>query len=129
MSFDGVSPNDTPDRATPLGTSTTADITVWITNNAIGGADNASNYFVFRSAPMSGTFIFRGCFAPPLTGMTASLWKVKDAKQELPPVATQASAPDGPKSACLTFDQTVLEPGTVYLFGLTATGGAGLYSL
>jgi hypothetical protein len=31
--------------------------------------------------------------------------------------------------ACLTFDQTVLEPNTVYLFGLTATGGAGQYSL
>src|ERR1700722_11007798 len=49
VAFASVPPNDTPDTATPLGTSTTADVVVWITGNAIGGPGNASNYFVFRS--------------------------------------------------------------------------------
>jgi hypothetical protein len=129
VSFQSVEPNDTPQEATPLGTSTMGDVTVWMTNNTIGGDGNRSNYFVFTSGPTSGTFIFRGCFDSPITGMTATLWKVVDSSEQLPPVATASSVPDGPGMACLTFDQTVLEPNTVYLFGLTATGGAGQYSL
>jgi hypothetical protein len=129
VAFQSIEPNDTPQEATPLGTSTTGDVTVWISGNAIGGSGNASNYFVFRSGPTPGTFIFRGCFNSPIDGMTATLWRVVDSAARLPPVATASSTPDGPTSACLTFDQTVLDANTVYLFGLTATGGAGEYSL
>jgi len=130
VAFQSVVPNDTPARATPLGTSTMNDVTVWVTNNAIGGASNASNYFVFRSGPSSGMFVFEGCFQAPLETMTATLWKVDaSGSEQLPPVGTAASKPDGDASACLTFSETVLEANTVYLFGLTATGGAGEYSL
>jgi hypothetical protein len=129
IAFKQLFPDDTPGQATPLGTSTMSDVTVWITDNMIGGTGNASNYFVFRSGPATGTFIFRGCFDSPITGMTAGLWRVVDGKQQTPPVGTATSTPDGPTMQCLVFDQSVLAPDTVYLFGLTATGGAGLYSL
>jgi hypothetical protein len=121
--------NDTPETATPLGTSTTPDVTVWVGDNQIGQANHKSNYFVFRSGPASGTFLFRGCFSSPLEGLTASLWKVKNGEELLPAVETQSSTADGKNLQCLDFDQPVLEANTVYLFGLTATKGAGLYSL
>jgi hypothetical protein len=148
VAFQSVAPNDTPQQATPLGISTTGNVIVWIANNAIGGTDNASNYFVFQSGPTSGTFLFSGCFGAPITSMTATLWKVVDSAQQLPPVATASSTPDESEagspdgatdgstdaepptaSACLTFDQAVLEANIIYLFGLTATGGAGLYNI
>jgi hypothetical protein len=130
VAFQSVAPNDTPEDATPLGTSTMGDVTVWATNNTIGGAGNESNYFVFRSGPTSGTFLFRGCFGVPLTGMTATLWEVVNGAEQLPPVGTQSATVDEDAAqACLNFDQAVLVPNTVYLFGLTATGEAGLYSL
>ncbi len=130
VAFASVPPNDTPDTATPLGTSTTADVVVWITGNAIGGPGNASNYFVFRSGPTAGQFSFDGCFGLPITGMTGGLWKVLDAKQQLPPVATWKSTGDGDAGmGCLSNAVAALEPSTGYLFGLTATGGAGEYAL
>jgi hypothetical protein len=129
INFDNVPPNDTPQKATRLGTSSTGDVTVWITDNSIGGKDNESNYFVFRSGPQAGVFLFTGCFSPPLTGMTGTLWKVEGGTARLPPVESANSTADGPTLQCLDFDQPVLEPNTVYLFGLTATGGAGTYAL
>ncbi len=130
LAFDNVPPNDTPDQATPLGTSTLADVTVWMGNNHIGGEGNAANYFVFRSAPTPGKFAFNGCYTPPITGLTARLWKVVDARAEDPPVATWKSAKDGDAgTGCLTNESAALEAGTVYLYGLTALGGAGTYSL
>ncbi len=129
VAFASVPPNDTPDTATPLGTSTTGDVTVWITGNAIGGPGNASNYFVFRSGPSAGQFAFDGCFASPITAITAGLWKVVAAKQQQPPVATWTSVPEGNGMGCLSNEVAMLEPDTVYLYGLTATGGAGQYAL
>jgi hypothetical protein len=131
IGFQNVLPNDTPQKATPLGTSiaTNGMLPVWINNNLIGGPRAKSNYFVFRSSSMTQEFIYRGCFTLPIKTMKATLWKVVDHAEQLPPVAVSTSAMDGPGSACLDFDATVLEPNTVYLFELTATGGAGLYSL
>src|ERR1700678_1519715 len=63
--FTNVPPNDTPDQATPLGTSTMADVTVWIVSNDIGGSADPANYFVFRSGPAAGQFAFAGWFGPP----------------------------------------------------------------
>jgi hypothetical protein len=129
VAFNSVPPNDTPDKATPLGTSTTADVTVWITSNAIGGSSNPANYFVFRSGPSAGQFSFDGCFGPPITSMTAGLWKVADAQLVLPPVATWASVGDSSAGGCLSNAVAALDANTVYVWGLTATGGAGQYSL
>jgi hypothetical protein len=131
IAFQNVSPNDTPQDATPLGTSvaTNGFLPVWITNNTIGGPDNRSNYFVFRSSTTPQEFIYKGCFDLPLKGMTGTLWKVVDHAEHLPPVGSAKSTPDGLKSQCLEVDNIMLEPNTVYLFELTATGGAGLYSL
>lgn len=130
VAFASVPPNDTPDTATPLGTSTTGDVVVWITGNAIGGPGNASNYFVFRSGPTAGQFSFDGCFGLPITGMTGGLWKVVDATQQLPAVVTWKSTGDGDAGmGCLSNEVASLEPNTGYLFGLTATGGAGEYAL
>jgi hypothetical protein len=127
--FNNVSPNDTPGQATPLGTSTLADVAVWIGNNAIGGPGNASNYFVFRTSPAAGTFGFDGCFTSPITSLDASLWKVVEAQPIMPAVASwSATASDG-GPGCLSSDTAPLEASTVYLYGLTATGGAGTYSL
>jgi hypothetical protein len=123
--FTSVPPNDTPDQATPLGTATTADVTVWIVGNDIGGSANPANYFVFRSGPAAGQFAFDGCFGPPITSLTAELSQVVDAQQKLPPLATWTSTPDG----CLSNATAPIEAATVYLFGLTATGGAGSYAL
>jgi hypothetical protein len=130
VAFTNAPPNDTPETATPLGTSTTANVTVWITGNAIGGASNPSNYFVFRSGPSAGTFAFDGCFAPPITGMTGGLWRVVDGKQQLPAVATWNSTGDGDAGrGCLANESAAMTANTIYLFGLTATGGAGQYAL
>jgi hypothetical protein len=131
IAFQNVSPNNTPQDATPLGTSVATNglLPVWITNNAIGGPGNQSNYFVFRSSAMPQEFIYRGCFDPPLKGMTGTLWKVVDHAEQLPPLGSAVSTPDSSMSQCLEVDNIVLEPNTVYLFQLTATGGAGLYSL
>jgi hypothetical protein len=132
VAFASEPPNGTPAQATPLGTSTTGNVTVWVTSNAIGGSD-PSNYFVFRSGPTPGEFAFDGCFGAPLTSLTAGLWKVVDVKpetpqQQEPPVAMWTSEVEG-GTGCFSNATAPLEAGTVYLFGLTATGGAGFYSL
>ena len=124
IAFVNDAQNDTPDRATPLGTSTTNDVTVWGGENNIGGSTSA-NYFVFRSGPGAGQFAFDGCFTAPVTSMTAALWKVVDQKQVEPALATWATGSDD----CFASSSAPIEGSTVYLFGLTATGGAGSYSL
>jgi len=131
IAFENVSPNDTPQDATPLGTSTATNgvLPVWVTSNAIGGSGNQSNYFVFRSSATPQQFIYRGCFNSPLEGMTGTLWKVVDHAEQLPPLGSAVSTPDSPTSQCLVVDNIVLEPNTVYLFELAATGGAGSYAL
>jgi hypothetical protein len=129
IAFDNVPPNDTPDQATPLGTSTMADVTVWITGNAIGGKGNEANYFVFRSGPAAGQFAFNGCFTKPIASMDVNLWKVVEAKVLTPPVATWTATLDDAGMGCLDNEGAKLEASTVYLFGLTATGGAGTYAL
>jgi hypothetical protein len=131
IAFDDDGQNFTPAHAAPLGTSTTSDVTVWVGENTIGGA-HPSSYYVFKSGPAAGTFAFDGCFSAPITSMTASLWKVTDvdqhAEQQTPPVGTWASTPDG-ASGCFASSTAPMEASTIYLFGLTALGGAGTYSL
>ena len=122
--FLDVEPNNTPQQATPLGTAMSGDIAVWVNGNNIGGS-NTADYFVFETAPEAGTFSFDICFAAPVTGMTATLWKVEGGAEQTPPVGTWNSA-----MGCVT-DMAMaapLEASTEYLFGLTATGGAGSYA-
>ena len=127
--FNNISPNDTADRATPLGTAMLADVAVWIGNNEIGGEGNASNYFVFRTSPVEGSFGFDGCFSAPISGMTGGLWKVVEAQLIMPAVATWSATAGDAGSGCFTDATASLDASTVYLFGLTATGGVGTYSL
>ncbi len=122
--FGDVEPNDTPQEATPLGVAMSGDIGVWVNGNAIGGTDT-SDYFVFKSGPATGAFSFDICFNAPVTAMTASLWKVVGGTQQMPAVGTWTSS-----GTCVT-DMTspaMMEASTDYLFGLTATGGSGMYS-
>jgi hypothetical protein len=125
--FGSVSPNNTPSEATPLGTAMGADVYVWVNGNNIGGPGNTANYFVFGTTPTAGQFSFDICFNAPTTEMTATLWKVANGAEVQPPVGTWNSGASG---TCVTDMATPapLEASSVYLFGLTGTGGAGMYS-
>jgi hypothetical protein len=124
--FADVEPNDTPQEATPLGTSLNPNgdgsVIPWVPQNAIGGTANPADYFVFRTSPEAGELTFDMCYQAPVTSLTASLWKVVDAKQQKKPVATW-SIP----TSCQDSFSAPVEACTVYLFGLLATGGAGSY--
>ncbi len=123
VAFNDQEPNDTPEQATPLGVSSMADVTVWVGENAVGGPENPADYFVFESSGSPGTFAFNMCFTPAITGLTASLWKVVDEKQQTPPIATWTLS-----SNCDTSESAPMDANTVYLFGVLATGGAGFYT-
>jgi hypothetical protein len=123
VAFNDQEPNNTPDEATPLGISSMPDVTVWVGENAIGGPANPADYFVFESSSSPGTFEFNMCYTPAITGLTASLWKVIDAKQQTPPVATWTLSTN-----CDTSESAPLDANTAYLFGVLATGGAGFYT-
>jgi hypothetical protein len=123
--LDVVEPNNTPATATPLGTSTgMGDLHVWVNGNNIGGGDT-SDFWVFKSASKAGQFSFSICWMAPITGMNATLWQVTNGQQVMPPIHTwtgsgncvQSGAGDAPMMAS-----------TTYLFGVTATGGSGMYS-
>jgi hypothetical protein len=130
IGFYNQPPNDTPATATPLGTSTTNDVTVWITHNDVGGAGNGANYFVFRSGPGAGTFAFDGCYSGGITSMSSLLWKVESGTFVEPPVGTWIATPEydgGP--GCFDNVMAPLEANTVYLFAVVAQGAAGYYAL
>jgi len=122
--FTNVEPNDTPQQATPLGVAMSGSVAVWVGGNTIGGSDNPADYFVFKSGPAPGAFSFDVCFGPPITDMTATLWKVVGGAQQTPPIGTWASS-----GTCVTNSGmgAPLEASTDYLFGLTANGGVGTY--
>jgi hypothetical protein len=126
--FGDVEPNNTPQQATPLGVGMAAGVYVWVSANTIGGSDTA-DYFVFRTGAMPGPFSFDICYMAPTTGMTATLWKVVSGTQQMPPVGTWMGTTMGAQGCVLdTSAAPMLEASTEYLFGLTATGGAGMYS-
>jgi hypothetical protein len=123
-----VEPNDTPAQATPLGTATGPTLYTWVTSNPIGGGDNA-DYFVFRSGAMAGEFSLGSsglCWGPPLTSLTATLWKVANGMQVLPPIHTWTNSVNN----CLMsmMGDAPVEANTVYLLGVFGTGGAGMYA-
>jgi hypothetical protein len=127
--FGDVEPNDTPAQATPLGKSALTEIHIWVSGNNIGGTDT-TDYFVFNSGTAN-VFTFNLCWSGQVTNINATLWKVANSQQVMPPIhqwtgsgsCVQTSipgdgaAPDAP-----------LEANTNYLFGLQATGGAGMYT-
>jgi len=123
VDFVDVEPNNTPEQATPLGVANSSDLVIWLAGDEIGGEDDPADYFVFRSASASGELQFNMCYAPPITGMTATLWKVVDAKQQMPPIQSWTIS-----TTCETSFSAPLEASTVYLFGVEATGGPGLYT-
>lgn len=116
-------PNDTPDYATPLGTAKGADVVMWVGENQIGGSGNPADYFVFESSGEPGQLQFDMCFIAPITAMTASLWKVVDAKEQTPPIATWTIT-----DSCAGSMSAPLEASTEYLFGVFAKGGQGFYT-
>ena len=123
--FTDMEPNDTPETATPLGTTMTGSVNVWVTSNTLGGASDAADYFVFKSGPAAGTMTLNICFSAPITAMTATLWKVVNAKAELPPIGTWTSVAtciQGPPMGA------PLEADSTYLFELTAKGEVAAYS-
>jgi hypothetical protein len=122
--FTDVEPNNTPEQATPLGIAAASDVNVWVNGNTIGGSGNTEDYFVFESSATAGAFTFDVCFMAPVTAMTATLWKVENAAEVTPPVGTWTSS-----TGCVTGPMAgaPLEASTVYLFGLSATGGPGMY--
>jgi hypothetical protein len=122
--FTDVEPNNTPDQATPLGVAAGAGVAVWVNGNTIGGPSNPADYFVFKSNAAAGQFTFDVCFGAPITAMTATLSKVVDGEEQTPPVGMWTSS-----MGCVTDNSAPaeLEASTVYLFGLTATGGVGMY--
>jgi hypothetical protein len=127
IAFNNTTNNDSIAHAAPLGTSLTSDVTVWITQNTIGG-DFPANYFVFRSAPEAGTFFFNGCSNAPITSMTADLWEVEGSELKQPAVGSWKSVASG-GTACFNNVSAMMEASTVYVFGLTAEGPQGTYGL
>jgi hypothetical protein len=123
VDFQDDEPNNTPDEATPLGVASKGDIVIWVGLNDIGGSDNPADYFVFESGPAPSKLEFDMCYSGAITGMTATLWKVVDAEEQTPPVATWTLSPSCAKSL-----SAPLEASTEYLFGVLATGGPGVYT-
>ena len=125
--FGSVEPNDTPAEATPLGTSKgTGDVHVWVTKDLLTAGDD-TDYFVFKSAPMAGQFTFNICWSGAITAMTATLWKVENGQQVMPPVHQWMGAGSCVMSAQV--GEAPLVANGEYLFGLQANaGGAGSYS-
>jgi hypothetical protein len=122
-----VEPNDTPEQATPLGTAAGPDLYTWVNGNSIGGTDTA-DYFVFQSGPMPGEFVLGSsglCWGPPLTSLTATLWKVENAQQVMPPIHTWTNSVNN----CLMsmMGDAPVEANTVYLLGVFGMGGVGTY--
>jgi hypothetical protein len=125
--FKSAEPNDSPATATPLGVASTNDVSVWVNSNSIGGGDT-TDYFVFKSGSGAGQFSFGFsgiCWMGAITHLDAKLWKVAGGQQVLPPVHEWMSDTSCLKSAP---GDAPMEASTVYLLGLTATGGAGTYS-
>lgn len=123
--FTEVEPNDTPETATPLGSTAMNNINVWVTSNKLGGAADAADYFVFGSGTAAGTLTLNVCFSAPITEMTATLWKVANATAQQPAIGTWTST-----GTCLTGPAmgVPLEASTEYLLGLTAKGDVATYS-
>jgi hypothetical protein len=123
--FGNVEPNDTPQTATPLGTSASANVYLWISNNMGGGSDT-SDYFVFKSGPTSTMFSLSTsgiCWSGAITGVNATLWEVANGQQVMPPVKTWMSTTScTPPGTAVT-----IKPSTEYLLGLMISGGAGTY--
>jgi hypothetical protein len=122
--FGDIEPNDTPSQATPLGIAASSTVRVWVTNNSIGGSDVA-DYFVFKSASAAGTFSFDICYSGSVGTLTATLWTVANGQMVTPPVGTWMSSGTCVMSSGMG---AALAASTTYLFGVTATGGAGMYS-
>jgi hypothetical protein len=123
VAFNNVSPNNTPERATPLGVASGPQVIPWISSNQIGGPGNDWNYFVFESNSSAGQFEFNMCFFPPITGMTASLWQVQNGFMQEPALGTWTIT-----NTCGTSFTTALDASAVYLFGVHATGDPGMYT-
>lgn len=124
--FKNVEPNDSPGQATPLGTAKGPDVMVWVNNNSTGGADT-TDYFVFKSGPMAGQFTLGMsglCWKGGITGLTATLWKVANGQQVMPPIHSWVGVNNCVNS---TKGDAPVDAGTVYLLGVTATGAAGMY--
>jgi hypothetical protein len=127
INFGSVEPNDIPSQATPLGVAKMGDIMVWVSGNNAGGS-NTTDYFVFKTSPMTGQFSmgFSGiCWSPAITNLNATLWKVAAGQQVLPPVHSWVGSGSCVKSM---MGDAPLEASTEYLFAVQATGGAGMYS-
>jgi hypothetical protein len=124
--FGDTEPNDTPQQATPLGTSMFAGINVWVTSNSLGGGDTA-DYFVFNSGAMGGPFSFNICSlngtSPTFTG--ATLWQVQNNQMVTPPVHMWTGTTGCISSAA---GDATLTPNTEYLFGLFGSGATGMYA-
>jgi hypothetical protein len=123
VAFEDDEPNNTPDEATPLGVANQGNLVIWVGDNEIGGSDNPADYFVFESGPAPSQLEFNMCYGGPITGMTATLWKVVDAKEQTPPIATWTIS-----TTCAASLSAPLEASTEYLFGVLATGGPGTYT-
>ncbi|MEP7119659.1 MAG: hypothetical protein ABJE95_02070 [Byssovorax sp.] len=124
--FTEKEPNDTPETATPLGTTASASgINVWVTSNQLGGTTDAADYFVFKSGTKAGAMSINICFSAPITEMTATLWKVVNAKAEQPPIGTWTSVGTCVQGPAMGVP---LEVSTTYLFGLTAKGDVATYN-
>ena len=125
--FTSMEPNDTPAQATPLGVAKGPDITVWVGGNKTGGGDTV-DYFVFKSGPSAGQFsLGMGgmCWMGAVTNLTATLWKVANGQQVMPSIHQWTG--NGTCVKSMPGDAPV-EANTVYLLGVTASGGAGTYA-
>jgi hypothetical protein len=123
--FLDIEPNNTPQEATPLGTSM-GNINVWVNGNDIGGPGNTADYLVFNTPAQSVAFTFNICISPSVP-FGATLWAVVDGAEQLPPLGSWNGSAGCVSNTSPPGATTPLAANTEYLFGLTATGGAGNY--
>jgi hypothetical protein len=125
--FKSAEPNDSPSQATPLGQAKGPDVYVWVSSNTIGGGDD-SDYFVFESGSKAGNFTLGMsglCWSGAIATLTATLWKVDNGAQVMPPIHTWKGVDKCVMSAP---GDAPVEANTEYLLGVTATGGSGTYA-
>ncbi len=121
-------PNDTPDKAVPLGTGSQNDVAnglyAWMGFNPpsmIGGADTA-DFYVFGSGPVTKLHLQPCWQSPQVNLLDYYLYKAVDGQ----PLAMIGSSTTT-DVACETHADWTLEPNTRYVIEIRSVTGQGAY--
>jgi len=117
-------PNDSPDRAVPLGVAPAVQIGPYVGHGHLGGGDEA-DYFVFRSNHAMTTMIAGATWPLQVDLLDFALYKVVDGQPPIPVAASHATTLGGEFPSPPW--QIALEPDTKYLFAILHVTGESDY--